>query len=141
MKDDVTEVIAAEKKRRSDLYDTLKKPGAILVSSAYGTIRLHEGMRFSWDGFSRLVPSLIGPNAKGKGSIDFTLRAAKELAGEYDGVITFVFDEYPNGGVSFLYKAASGGLRFTSLARDSLQGLVVTHPGISPVVIFFSQSS
>ena len=141
MKEDVTELIAAEQKRRSDLYDTLRKPGATLVSSAYGTIRLQDGMRFSWDGYSRLVPSLIGPNARGKGTVDFTLRAAKDLAGDYDGVITFVFDEYPNAGVSFLYKAAAGGLRFTSLARDSLQGLIVTHPGISPVVIFFSQSS
>ena len=41
--------------------------------------------------------------------MDFTLRAAKELSGDYDGVITFVFDEYPNGGVSFLYKVAAGG--------------------------------
>jgi hypothetical protein len=111
------------------------------VSSAYGTIRLLDGMRFTWDGFSRLVPSVIGPNAKGKGTVDFTIRAAKELSGDYDGVITFVFDEYPYGGVSFLYKVAAGGLRFTSLAKDSLQGLVVTHPGISPVVIFFNQSS
>jgi hypothetical protein len=140
MKDDVAEVIAAEQKRRSDLYDTLRKPGATLVSSAYGTIRLQDGMRFAWEGYSRLVPSVIGPNAKGKGTVDFTLRAAKELAGDYDGVITFVFDEYPNAGVSFLYKVAAGGLRFTSLGRDSFQGLMVTHPGISPVVIYFNQS-
>jgi len=141
MKEDVADVIAAEQKRRADLYDSLRKTGSTLVSSAYGTIRLQDGMRFAWDGFSRLVPSVIGPNAKGKGSIDFTLRAAKDLSGEYDGVITFVFDEYPTAGVSFLYKAASGGLRFTSLGRDSLQGLVVNRPGISPVVIFFTQSS
>ena len=141
MKDDVADVIAAEQKRRSDLYDSLRKPGATLVSSAYGTIRLQDDMRFTWAGFSRLVPSLIGPNAKGKGTVDFTIRAAKDLAGDYDGVITFVFDEYPNAGVSFLYKVAGGGLRFTSLAKDSLQGLIVTHPGISPVVIFFNQSS
>jgi hypothetical protein len=140
MKDDVAEVIAAEQKRRSDLYDTLRKTGATLVSSAYGTIRLQDGLRFSWDGYSRLVPSVIGPNARGKGTVDFTLRAVKELSGDYDGVITFVFDEYPNAGVSFLYKVAAGGLRFTSLGRDSFQGLMVTHPGISPVVIFFNQS-
>jgi len=140
MKDDVTEVIAAEQKRRADLYDALRKPGATLASSAYGTIRLQDGMRFTWEGFSRLVPALIGPNAKGKGSVDFTFRAARDLSGDYDGVITFIFDEYPNGGVSFLYKVAAGGLRFTSLAKDSLQGMVVTHPAISPAVIFFTQS-
>ena len=140
MKDDVAEVIAAEQKRRTDLYDALVKKGATLASSAYGTIRLQGGMHFSWDGFGKLVPALISPNAKGRGAIDFTLHSAKELAAEFDGVITFVFDESANAGVSFLYKAASGGLRFTSLAKDSVQGLLVTHTGMSPVVIFFSQS-
>jgi hypothetical protein len=43
--------------------------------------------------------------------------------------------------VSFLYKAAGGGIRFTSLDWDSISNLVVSHPGISPVVIFFTQSS
>ena len=152
MKDDVAEVIAVEQKRRTDLYDALVKKGATLASSAYGTIRLQGGMRFSWDGFGKLVPTLISPNAKGRGAIDFTLHPAKDLAAEFDGVITFLFDESENAaaaaargaaappGVSFLYKAASGGLRFTSLAKDSVQGMLVMHTGMSPVVIFFSQS-
>ncbi len=105
-----------------------------------GRIHLQADMRFSWDGFAALVPSLIGPEAKGSGSVDFTLRVAKQLAEDYDGAITFVFDDYSRGGVSFLYKAAGGGLRFTSLAKDSVQDLMVTHPSPSPVVIFFSQS-
>jgi hypothetical protein len=140
MKDDVAQVAAAEAQRRADLYEGLVKKGATLSSSAYGTIRLQEGMRFSWDGFSKLVPSLIGPDAKGKGSVDFTLHLRKELAPDYDGVITFLFDEYPRAGLSLLYKSTAGGLRFTSLAKDSVQDLFVTHPGLSAVVIFFSQS-
>jgi hypothetical protein len=116
------------------------KKGATLSSSAYGTIRLQPGGRFSWEGFSKLVPTLIGPDAKGKGSVDFTLHVRKEISGDYDGAITFIFDEYPKGGLSFLYKLTTGGLRFTSLARDSVQDLFVTHPSLSAVVIFFSQS-
>ncbi len=140
VKDDVAEIIAAEQSRRADLFDGLRKRGSTLASSAYGSIRLSDDMRFSWDGFSKLVPSFIGPDAKGKGSLDFTLHVRKELAADYDGVLTFVFDEYPKSGVSFLYKATGGGLRFTSLAKDSVQDLFVTHPSLSPVVIFFSQS-
>jgi len=140
VKDDVAQLVAAEQQRRADLYDGLVKKGAILASSAYGTIRLQPGMRFSWDGFSKLVPTLIGPDAKGKGSVDFTLHVRKEIMPDYDGAITFLFDEYPKSGVSFLYKSAAGGLRFTSLARDSVQDLFVTHPSLSAVVIFFSQS-
>jgi hypothetical protein len=140
MKDDVGEVIAAEQKRRADIYDALVAKGATLASSAYGTVRLEEGMRFAWKGFSRLVPSLIGPNATGAGAVDFPFHVGKQLAGAYDGVITFTFNEYPDAGVSFLYKAAAGGLRLTSLARDSMQDLFVTHPALSPVVIFLTQS-
>jgi hypothetical protein len=140
VKDDVAQIVAAEQQRRTDLYDGLLKKGASLASSAYGTIRLQPGMRFSWDGFSKLVPSLIGAEAKGRGSLDFTLHVRKELVPEYDGAITFVFDEYPKSGLNFLYKSTAEGLRFTSLAKDSVQDLFVTHPNPAAVVIFFTQS-
>ena len=140
VKDDVAQVIVAEQQRRADLYDGLVGKGGTLSSSAYGTIRLQPGARFSWDGFSKLVPTLIGPDAKGKGSVDFSLHVRKDLMGDYDGAITFIFDEYPKAGLSFLYKLTTGGLRFTSLAKDSVQDLFVTHPSLSAVVIFFSQS-
>jgi hypothetical protein len=151
MKDDVAELIAAEQKRRADLYDALARKGATLSSSAYGTIRLAGDMRFTWEGFQKLVPALVSPNARGKGTIDFTFRAAKDLAADYDGAITFLFDgaagpttdpvSGPGGmAVTFLYKIAAGGLRLTSLSRDSIQGMVVARAGISPIVIFFSQA-
>ena len=140
MADDVAAIIAAEQKRRTDIYTGLLSHGATLTSSAYGTIHLAGDMTFTWEGFSKLVPSLIGPNAKGKGTVDFTLHVSKDIAGDYDGAITFLFDEYPNTGVSFLYKAASSGLRFTSLGKDSVQDLFVQSPSPAPTVIFFTQS-
>jgi hypothetical protein len=141
MTEDLAEVIAAEQQRRQDLYARLTKPGATLASSAYGTIRLGADMRFSWQGFDKLVPSVIGAGVKGGGRIDFSLHLAKELAGAYDGVITFLFDESVDTGVNFLYKAVGGGLRLTALGRDSVKDLQITGTGISPVVIFFSQSA
>jgi hypothetical protein len=72
--------------------------------------------------------------------LDFTFHLTKGLTTDYDGAVTFLFDEYPSAGVSFLYKAADGGIRLTSLARDSVQDLFVMHPSYSPVVIFFTQS-
>jgi hypothetical protein len=140
VKDDVAQVVSDEQQRRAGLYDSLLKKGATLASSAYGTIHLQPGMRFSWEGFSKLVPSLIGPDAKGKGSVDFSLHLRKEIAPDWDGALTFVFDEYPKGGVSFLYKSTAGGLRFSSLTKDSVQDLFVTRPSLSAVVIFFSAS-
>jgi hypothetical protein len=142
MTDDIAEVAAAEQQRRQDLYAQLTKPGATLSSSSYGTINLGQDMRFSWQGFDKLVPSVIGAKAKGGGRVDFSLHLAKELAGAYDGVISFLFDEYGESeAVNFLYKAVGGGLRLTPLVRDSVKELLVTGTGISPVVIFFSQSA
>jgi hypothetical protein len=137
---DVAGLITAEQKRRADIYAGLITRGHTFTSSAYGTIRLGDDMRFSWQGFGKLVPSLVGPNAKGGGTIDLTLRVAPGIAADYDGALTFLFDEYPGAGVSFLYKAAAGGLRLTSLEDDSIKDLFVERPGLSPVVMFFTQS-
>ncbi|HVP18300.1 MAG TPA: SH3 domain-containing protein [Spirochaetia bacterium] len=154
MKQDVGDLIAAEQKRRQAIFDSIAARGTSFNSSAYGTISVSPDMRFTWTGYQKLVPSLIPADAQGKGRVDFPLHAAKELAGDYDGVITFVFDRAGDPGTSsapgspaaaysasFLYKATAGGLRFTSLDRDSVTNLVVTHPGISPTVIFLTQSS
>jgi hypothetical protein len=140
MVDDVAQIIAGELKRREDLYAALLKKGTTLTSSAYGTIRLEEGMRFWWTGFGKLVPTLIGSGAKGRGAVDFSLHVAKELSAEYDGAITFLFDELPANRASFLSKTTADGVRLSSLGKNSVQDLVVTSTGLSPVVIFFAQS-
>jgi len=139
LEQDVAEVIAAELQRRQNLFDRLRSAGSTLTSSSYGVIRLETGMRFTWQGFDRLVPSLIGATAKGSGRVDFPYHVGKELAGQYDGVITLQFDDGETE-VSFLVKHAAGGVRFTSLGRDGIQDLDAVRVGISPVVIFFSQS-
>ncbi len=147
--DDMGEVIAREQKRRQDVFDALRAKGASLVSSAYGRIRLEEGMRFSWQGFQRLVPSVIPAQAAGKGRIDFAYHAARDLAAEFDGVITFLFDDTGAAGgaaaagpsASFLYKSVAGGLRFTSLDRGAFSDPAAIRPGLAPVVIYFAQGT
>ncbi len=139
LEEDVAEVIAGELQRRQNLFDRLRSAGATLTSSSYGVIRLQAGMRFTWQGFERLVPSLIDAKAKGTGRVDFPYHVGKELAGQYDGVITLQFDDGETE-VSFLVKNAAGGVRLTSLGRDAFEELDAVRVGISPVVIFFSQS-
>ena len=136
---DVADVIAGELQRRQNLYDRLRSAGATLTSSSYGVIRLQAGMRFSWQGFDRLVPSLIDARARGTGRVDFPYHVGKVLAGQYDGVITLQFDD-GGGEVSFLVKNAAGGVRLTALGRDAFEELDAVRVGLSPVVIFFSQS-
>jgi hypothetical protein len=145
--EDVAETISKELKRREDVYNGLMAKGSGLTSTAYGSIRLESGMRFTWSGFDRLVPSVIAAGTGSAGRIDFPFHLSKQLQGTYDGVITFIFDQ-PGAqarsgsssalGTSFLYSSTGGGLRLTSLAADSFSELEVTRLGISPV-IFFTQ--
>jgi len=140
MTDDVAALVSDEQKRRDDVYAELTARGSTLTSSAYGTITLSPDLRFTWEGFGKLQPGLIGANAKGHGTVDLTLRVGRSIAADWDGAITFVFDEYPDAGTSFLYKEVEGGLRLTSLARDSVTDLFVLHPSPVPIVLFFTQS-
>ena len=154
MKQEVGDLISAEQKRRQAIFDSIASRGTSFSSTAYGTVSVTPDMRFTWAGYQKLVPSLIPADAAGKGRVDFPLHVGKELGGDYDGVITFAFDRSGDPGgspvppstaalysVSFLYKATAGGLRFTSLDRDSVKNLFVTHAGISPIVIFLTQTS
>jgi hypothetical protein len=142
MTDDVAELVASEQQRRADILAQFTRAGSTLSSSAYGTIRISADGRFDWQGFEKLVPSVIGAKAKGGGRIDFPLHLAKGLAASWDGAISFLFDEETEAdGVSFLYKSASGGVRMSALPRDSVKELEVVAAGFSPVMIFFSQSA
>lgn len=142
MSDDVAELASGEQQRRADILAKFTRAGATLASSSYGTIRIAGDGRFTWQGFEKLAPSVIGVQAKGSGRIDFQLHLAKDLAGAWDGAVTFFFDEYgESDGVSFLYRSAGGGVRLSALPRDSVKDLEVVAAGFSPVVIFFSQSA
>jgi len=160
LSDDVTDIVAKEQARRQDLYTAFVASGTRLVSSAYGTVELSDGMKFSWQGLGKLVPAVVGASAQDQGTVDFRYHLAKALQGSYDGVLTFLFDDPSGGfgsplsptsvrgaaqqgatqGVSFLYKSVDGGIRFTSLGEESFKDLYVMRPAISPVVIFFTQS-
>jgi hypothetical protein len=140
MSDDVAEVAARELERRAEVLDRFTRAGSTFSSSSYGTIRTSPDGRFTWQGFERLVPAVIGSQAGGGGRIDFPLHLSKGLAQGWDGALTLTFDG-DGQEVSFLYKAAAGGVRMSSLARDSVKDLEVVSAGFSPVVIFFSQSA
>jgi hypothetical protein len=140
MSDDVAEVAAREVERRAGVLAQFTRAGSTLSSSAYGTIRISPDGRFAWQGFEKLVPEVIGSAARGGGRIDFPLHLSKGLAQGWDGALTLIFDE-DGQEVNFLYKAAPGGVRLSSLARDSVKDLEVVSAGFAPVVVFFSQSA
>lgn len=139
--DNVAVLIEAEKARRRSLYEDFLSRGDTLRSDAYGTIRLEEGMGFRWDGFERIVPSLVRRGVEGKGSVDFPYWLSKPLAATYQGVVAFVFDDPSQDPVCFLFVERAGGIQLTSLDADGLVDLEVRRLGLSPVVIFFGREA
>ncbi len=115
---DVAELVAAEQKRRQEIFDSFMAKGGTLASSAYGRIRLEPGMRFSWQGYERLVPAVIARGAGAEGSVDFPYHLAKGLQGAYDGVITFAFDALSGQPAS----AEAGSLESASTPRAGTPG-------------------
>ncbi len=137
---DIDLLIIEETERREGLFENLYELGNLLSSSAYGTITLFENGEFLWEGYERLVPGVIDPEAGETGRIDFRLHLGSELAEAYDGAISFVFDSTEV--VDFLYTLENQGIRFKYLDyQPGKEPLLVKDDGTSPIVIFFRIST
>jgi hypothetical protein len=136
--EDIEKIVADERARREELFKVFTERGRLLSSSAYGSIRLQEGMRFVWEGYGRLGSQVFLKPVKGPGTVDFNYYLSKELAGQYDGVITFHFQEYAAGeGTSFLYVFDAAGVRLLFLEPANIQNLEAVRTGLSPLVVYF----
>ncbi|MCI5606121.1 MAG: SH3 domain-containing protein [Treponema sp.] len=133
------EVIEAEQNRRGESYLQLYAHGPKYISSNYGNIVFNEDGSFHWNGFKLLVPSIISSSAKtsGKASVKYSL--SKSLSANYDGVITFKFNDMANE-VNFLYKLDGTGLRLEDATAARINGNQIVERGSSPLVLFFSRN-
>jgi len=137
--EDLDGLIEAEKARRLALFQEFLRRGPAMTSSAYGRIRLEEGLRFSWEGFGRLADQVFLRPVAGEGVVDFAYHLSKELASGFDGVITFRFAEYgPEQGSSFLYKFEGAGARLVFLRAAAIRDTEAVNLDASPLVIYFS---
>jgi hypothetical protein len=140
--DDIEAVIAAERQRRQELYDGFAARGRVLNSTAYGRITLQDGMRFLWENYGQLQELVFLKKVQGAGTVDFPYSLAASLTARYDGVISFRFREYgPEQDSTFLYRFASGGVRFESVSPGNIEDLEVVRSDSIPLVIYFSFGS
>jgi hypothetical protein len=136
---DVEKIIADERTRREELFKAFTARGESLTSSAYGTIRLQEGMRFLWVDFGLLGQQIFLKKVRGGGTVDFPYYLGPELASRFDGVISFHFQEYTaQEQTSFLYTFDQGGVRLLYLPPESFEGLEAVRTGPAPLVMYFS---
>jgi hypothetical protein len=136
---DIENIIADEHARREELFRQFTSRGRSLTSSAYGTIRLQEGMRFLWEDYGRLGEQIFLKKVRGGGTVDFPYYLGQDLASRFEGVISFHFQEYTaQEQTSFLYTFDQGGLRLLYLPPESFEGLEAVRTGASPLGIYFS---
>ncbi len=135
---DIDQIISGERGRRFKLFKEFVSRGRLLHSTAYGSIELLEGMRFFWDDFGSLSFQIFPGPVEGRGVVDFPYYLSAELLYQFDGIITFQFDEYPGQeGTSFLYKFDNRGVRFVFIRPQDIVDLEAVHVGITPLVIYF----
>jgi hypothetical protein len=135
---DIEEVREQERARRDALYEALRSRGTRLSSDAYGSILLRENMAFQWSRYSRLVPSVIPSSAGASGFLRFDHFLSDDLAGEYDGALSFRFVGAEDRPVVFIYQYVSGGMRLAHVPPENIRDKVVLRESLSPVIIFFS---
>lgn len=135
---EINDVISEELERRAQLYAQLEAFGPNFSSSNYGKLSFTGANTFTWTGFKQLQPSVIPNSVLGRGTISFDLFLSKSLQMNYDGVITFNF-ENSSKGIYFLYKIEENGLRLETTEGATIRNGLLSSRSSSPVVIFFGK--
>ena len=133
---DIDKIIESEIERRTELFEQIMKLGTV-SSSAYGRIEFGEDRIFNWSSFKRLVPNVIPETAKGAGKISLNYFPGPALKEDYDGVLSFAFDNVP-GLVNFLFKLSDLGIKLVYVPAGSISKNIVEQESASPLVIFMS---
>ena len=135
------DVVAAELERRRAIFGRFLENGSILSSSAYGTITLEPDQTFSWQGFGRLVPSVIPATAGTRGIVEFRTAVANELSATWDGAISFRFEGLPsNRYITFLFDFTGTGVQFVYVSDREITNDTVLREPATPIVMFFTFS-
>lgn len=136
--ENMEELIEAELERRELVFQEFSELGTV-SSSAYGRIIFEENKRFSWANYNRLTPNVIPETAGTTGKIQLDYFPAKSLRNDYDGVISFAFDNIPEGGlINFLFTLSDLGIKLVLVPQTDIKRGIVEQESTSPLVIFMS---
>ena len=136
--ENISDIVNAEKERRTQAYMQIWSHGPIYSSSSYGKIEFIEDGSFRWTNFKLLVPSVIDAGTKNTGSASVKYSLSKDLAASYDGVLTMKFDGMSRE-VNFLYKLDGNALRLEDTTGAEFNGSQLKTRGVSPVIIYLKK--
>ena len=134
----IAQIIADEQQRRENLFTTLLTFGPLFSSAHYGSLRFGAGNAFTWNNFRLLTPAVIPPNAANSGKVEFKYFLSRQIADEFDGVMTMRFANV-NREINFFYKLEPSGLRLEDASGVVPRNNVFFSRGSSPVVAFFAR--
>lgn len=135
--DGIEDLRTAEQERRETLKLRFSELGT-LRSAAYGTISFTEDGTFTWEGYERLIPSIIPGDAGVSGILGFNRFLSSGLKADYDGALTLRFDTPAETELCFLYSFREGGLRLVYVPDEDIDQAVISRENPSPIVLFFS---
>jgi len=137
---DIGDVVRGEQDRRHNLLLAFINKGGVLSSGSYGTITLSSDYRFNWASFGSLKGLIIPSQASGSGSVNFSSFIGRGVSGNFDGAITFVFDEAAAQPVTFVYNFQGRGVRFMHVPVENIKDSEIRQLGPSPLVMIFNFS-
>lgn len=134
--DNIAEIIAAERERRTRALEQILNRGNGLVSSTFGEMRLTDQGTVTWTGFERLTPTVLPSSFDGTASWEFSLFLSDELRGKYDGAVLMRLGAGQS--TPFVYSILDDGLRLTYIPNDLVNAdkVIIGEP-VSPVVMFY----
>lgn len=141
----IDSIIAKEKQRRIDTYTSILSFGNIFASDNYGTIDLRPDSTFTWQGFNILVKAGIIPkissqstaNTQGYGKVYIKYFSTKNILQDFDGVISFAFNDRKDE-VNFFYTVNATGLKMENIDNANIKNELVSARSRNPLVLFFS---
>lgn len=138
---ELEEIIEREEERREQALETFRADGRSLGSRVYGEIAVDEDGRFTWDDFHELVPDVVPAHYGRNGTLEFRYFPSRNLRAQYDGVVSFQFDEAPEDErVSFLYEIEGRGIRLRYVPLSQIRDSQVQSDTASSLVMFMNYS-
>jgi len=138
LSDNVENIIAREKDRRSALLQEFIDRGPEMSSRAYGTILFENGGRFTWiDKSSLISQQVLSVSAGNSGYVSFRNFPAEQIRSRYDGVITFNFESGETADFLYTMRDAGASLLYVN-DRYIVDRVVSSDQFFSPIQMFFT---
>lgn len=142
---DVNDVISRERQRRAGLLAGLRSSGPTFASSTYGTLTIRNDSSFTWTGWDMLSGVVIPSYASNTGTVSFKYFLPDNLKGQWNGIVTFVFNGTDGREVNFVFKREANGVRLSNLdvtvtqfAQTKLPSISIRRPS-NALVIFMQR--